>query len=230
MQPQEQIVVESKGFHRFLVGLFRVSLTGEALRIEGPSDWPSERIPVGSIDAIAVRGAWFWSQLTIRTADGMQRSVGGLDKQEATRIRDAVLREQVEARKQAETKKQAEAKKRAEAEARRRKQIEAETLRRKQAEAEALRRKRAKTEAARKKRAEALGLVLKQLDGKRCQLLAGDHYVRHSDGGEFHDALVSAVQQSRRSRITRQYLDQAAQEALKRLASLESTEGFPGGT
>ena len=49
------------------------------------------KIPVGAIDSITVRPSWFWHRLTIRLGDGTERSIGGLDENEAVRVRDAAI-------------------------------------------------------------------------------------------------------------------------------------------
>ena len=92
MRTQNPIAAENSGLHRlFTLGPVRVSLTGEKLHIEGLMGGGSRKIPVGAIDSITVRPSWFWHRLTIRLGDGTERSVGGLDKKEAVRVRDAAI-------------------------------------------------------------------------------------------------------------------------------------------
>ena len=94
MQPHEQIAAESAWFYRFLTrGPARVSLVGETVRVERLSGDALAEIPVSSIDAITVRPSWFRNRLTIRIADGTERSIGGLGEKEAIRVHDAVLGE-----------------------------------------------------------------------------------------------------------------------------------------
>ena len=75
----------------FTLGPARVSLTGETLSVEGLLGGGPAKIPVGAIDSITVRSSWFWHRLTIRLGDGTEHSVGGLDEQEATRVRAAAI-------------------------------------------------------------------------------------------------------------------------------------------
>ena len=46
--------------------------------------------PVGVIDRIETRRSWFWTRLVVREAGGAERSIGGLDGQEAERVAEAV--------------------------------------------------------------------------------------------------------------------------------------------
>ena len=94
MRSDDQISAKSGGLYRlFARGPTCVSLTGEAIHIEGiPGNEPA-RIPVGAIDSITVRPSWFWHRLTIPLSDGTDRSIGGLVEREAVRVRDAVLEE-----------------------------------------------------------------------------------------------------------------------------------------
>ena len=92
MRPHNCIAAESARLHRlFTLGPARVSLTGETLHVEGLLGHAPAEIPVGAIDSITVRPSWFWHRLTIRLGDGTERSVGGLDEREATRVRDAAI-------------------------------------------------------------------------------------------------------------------------------------------
>ena len=65
-----------------------VSVEGGTLRIERGTRILAE-IPVGSLEAIEVRRAWFWRRLTIRTADGASYAIGGLDGRSAAAIANA---------------------------------------------------------------------------------------------------------------------------------------------
>ena len=90
--PHNHIAAESARLYRlFTLGPTRVSLTGETLHVEGLLGHAPAEIPVGAIDSITVRPSWFWHRLTIRLGDGPERSVGGLDEREATRVRDAAI-------------------------------------------------------------------------------------------------------------------------------------------
>ena len=66
-------------------GPARVSLDGGRVRF---SD--AEGTPTGAIDQIETRRSWFWTRLTIRAAGGAERSIGGLDREEADRRAEAV--------------------------------------------------------------------------------------------------------------------------------------------
>ena len=66
-------------------GPARVSLDGGVLRFGD-----AVGTPVGAVDRIEARRSWFWTQLTIREAGGAERAIGGLDRQEAERIAEAV--------------------------------------------------------------------------------------------------------------------------------------------
>ena len=63
----------------------RVSLDGGLVRF-GDADGT----PTGAIDQIETRRSWFWTRLTIREAVGAERSIGGLDQEEAERLAEAV--------------------------------------------------------------------------------------------------------------------------------------------
>ena len=69
-------------------GPARVSLEGGLLRFGD-----AEGTPVGGIDSIETRRSWFWTRLTVREADGAERAIGGLDREEAERLTAAVLTE-----------------------------------------------------------------------------------------------------------------------------------------
>ena len=90
--PDNCIAAESGRLYRmFTLGPARVSLTGETLNVVGGLGGAPAKIPIGAIDSITVRRSLFWHRLTIRLGDGTERSVGGLDKREAARVRDAAI-------------------------------------------------------------------------------------------------------------------------------------------
>ena len=92
--PRERIVAESAWPYRFFTrSPACVSLTDGTVNFAGPSGNALSEIPVGSIDAVTVRGSWFRSRLTIRAADGAKHSIVGLDKREALRVDGAVRKE-----------------------------------------------------------------------------------------------------------------------------------------
>ena len=92
MGQHNRITAESSGLHRlFTLGPSRVSLIGETLHIDGLLGGGPAKIPIGSIDSITVRPSWFWHRLTIRLGDRTARSIGGLEKREAVRVRDALI-------------------------------------------------------------------------------------------------------------------------------------------
>ena len=92
MGPDNRIAAESAWLYRlFTLGPAHVSLTGETLSVEGLLGGGPAKIPIGAIDSITVRSSWFWHRLTIRLGDGTEHSVGGLDEQEATRVRAAAI-------------------------------------------------------------------------------------------------------------------------------------------
>ena len=92
MGPRNRIEARSAWLYRlFTLGPARASLTGETIHIEGLLGHAPAEIPVGAIDSITVRPSWFWHRLTIRLGDRTERSVGGLDEREATRVRDAAI-------------------------------------------------------------------------------------------------------------------------------------------
>ena len=94
MGSNDQMLAESAWLYRlFALGLARVSLIGETIHIEGLLGNVLVKIPVDSIGLITVRPSWFWHRLTIRLTDGTERSIGGLDRSEAERLRDAALEE-----------------------------------------------------------------------------------------------------------------------------------------
>ena len=69
-------------------GLSGVSVGGETLRVDAGARVAAE-IPIGSVDAIEVRRSWFWHRLTIRTADGVRHTIGGLDEPSALTVVEA---------------------------------------------------------------------------------------------------------------------------------------------
>ncbi|MCY4529138.1 MAG: UvrD-helicase domain-containing protein, partial [Chloroflexi bacterium] len=94
MTPSDSIVVEPGRFYRlFNLGPPRVSLTSDAIHIQRRFGLPVVEIPVGSIDTLIVRRSWFWKRLKVRTSDGRERSIGGLEEEAATGLRDAILEE-----------------------------------------------------------------------------------------------------------------------------------------
>ena len=66
-------------------GPARVSLDGGAVRFGDAAG-----TPVGAIDRIGTRRSWLWTRLTIREAAGAEHSIGGLDREEAERLAEAV--------------------------------------------------------------------------------------------------------------------------------------------
>ena len=90
LTPGERIIAKSSGLYRLLKrGPTQISVLSERVEITEPGNAVTE-IHVGSIDEITVRHKWSRNQLTIRTGDGTLRWIGGLDKREADRVRDAV--------------------------------------------------------------------------------------------------------------------------------------------
>ena len=66
-------------------GPARVSLDGGVLRFGDAAG-----TPVGGIDSIETRRSWFWTRLTVREAGGAERAIGGLARNEAERLAQAV--------------------------------------------------------------------------------------------------------------------------------------------
>ena len=92
MRSREHITAEVSWLYRaFTLGPERILLDGETLRIE--YDDTVLEISVGDVDAATVLTSWFWARLTIRLADGSERSIGGLGRTEAKRVCDAALAE-----------------------------------------------------------------------------------------------------------------------------------------
>ena len=78
-------------YRLFTLGTKCVTLTEDTLLIERVFGDRSAEIPVGAIDSITVRPSWFWHRLSICLGDGTVRSVGGLNEEDAKRVRDAVI-------------------------------------------------------------------------------------------------------------------------------------------
>ena len=92
--PRERIVAESAWPYRFFTrSPACVSLTDGTVNFAGPSGNALSEIPVGSIDAVTVRGSWFRSRLTIRGASGTKHSIAGLRKHEALQVESEVRSE-----------------------------------------------------------------------------------------------------------------------------------------
>ncbi len=88
------IEARSTWLHRLLtLGPKRVALTGNTILMDGYLVRGSSKIPIGTIDSISVHPSWFWHRLFIRLGNGTEQSVGGLDEEEAKRVRDAVIGE-----------------------------------------------------------------------------------------------------------------------------------------
>ncbi|MDE2824322.1 MAG: UvrD-helicase domain-containing protein, partial [Chloroflexota bacterium] len=94
MESTDQVSAESAWLHRlFSPGPARVSLTDGTIHFEGRIGDIRAKISVGAIGTITVSPSWFWHRLTIRLTDGTEWSIGGLDRSEASLIRDAALEE-----------------------------------------------------------------------------------------------------------------------------------------
>ena len=92
--PCAPLVAESGWFHRFFTkGPARVSLASGTIRFESRSGDSVTAIPVSTLEALSSRRFLFRTRLTFRTADGKQRSIGGLDKHRAASVHDAILAE-----------------------------------------------------------------------------------------------------------------------------------------
>ena len=82
---------ESSRLYRFFArGFVAVSLVDGRLRLEGQGRQRAE-LSINRIEGIAVRRSFLWARLTVHTSDDTQRSIGGLDRQAAARLRDSVL-------------------------------------------------------------------------------------------------------------------------------------------
>ena len=87
----DRSVAETSRLHRFLTGgPNAVSLSGEALNIEGPAGSTLESISVDDIDEIMLRRSWFRRRLTVVATGRVERDIGGLDYR-AIQIYEAVL-------------------------------------------------------------------------------------------------------------------------------------------
>ena len=92
--PRAPLVAESGWFFRFFTrGATRVSLTAGAVRFGNRSGNSVTEMPVSSIEALSIRRFLFRTRLTVRTAEGKQCSIGGLDKRRAASVHDAILAE-----------------------------------------------------------------------------------------------------------------------------------------
>ena len=90
LTPGERIVAKSSGLYRLARrGPTQISVIPEKIEITEHGDAVTE-IHVGSVDEITVRHKWYRNQLIVRTGDGTLRLIGGLEKGEADRVRDAV--------------------------------------------------------------------------------------------------------------------------------------------
>ena len=93
-QPRAPVVAESGWFHRFFTkGPARISLAAGTIRFESRSGDSVTAIPVSTLEALSIRRFLFRTRLTVRTAEGKQRSIGGLDKHRAASVHDAILAE-----------------------------------------------------------------------------------------------------------------------------------------
>ena len=71
-------------------GPSRVSLDGDVIRLGNDAG-----IPVGAVDGIETRRSWLWTRMTVRTAKAGERSIGGLRRDAAARLAEAVSEEAV---------------------------------------------------------------------------------------------------------------------------------------
>ena len=86
-----RIVAKTGWLYRFLTGgPTGVSLSGEALHIEGPAGSVLESIPVHDLDEIRLRRSWFRRRLTLLASGRTERDLGGLDYRAIT-VYEAVL-------------------------------------------------------------------------------------------------------------------------------------------
>ena len=94
MRTHDHISVESAWLYRvFTLGPSRILLTDATNHIEGLLGGELAKMAIDDISSISIRRSWFWDKLTIHLTDGSERSVGGLDKKDASRVRDAVVAE-----------------------------------------------------------------------------------------------------------------------------------------
>ncbi|MDE0463335.1 MAG: UvrD-helicase domain-containing protein [Caldilineaceae bacterium] len=90
LRPGERIVAKSSGVYRLAKGgPTQISVLPEKVEIAEHGNTVTE-IHVDTIDEITVRNEWSRSQLIIRFGDGQVRWIGGLEKTDADRVRDAV--------------------------------------------------------------------------------------------------------------------------------------------
>ena len=90
LNPDERIVAKSSGLYRLAKrGPTQIAVLSERVEITEHGSAVTE-IHVGTIDKITVRNEWSRSQLIIRFGDGNVRWIGGLEKKEADRVRDAI--------------------------------------------------------------------------------------------------------------------------------------------
>ena len=90
LSPDERIVAKSSGLYRLAKrGPTQIAVLSERVEITEHGSAVTE-IHVGTIDKITVRNEWSRSQLIIRFGDGNVRWIGGLEKKEADRVRDAI--------------------------------------------------------------------------------------------------------------------------------------------
>ena len=71
-----------------MAGPSRVSLDGGVIRLGNDVG-----IPVEAVDGIGTRRSWLWTRMTIRTAEAGERSIGGLRRDAAARLAEAVSEE-----------------------------------------------------------------------------------------------------------------------------------------
>ena len=71
-------------------GPSRISLDGDVIRLGHDAG-----IPVEAVDGIATRRSWLWTRMAIRTAEAGERSIGGLRRDAAARLAEAVSEEAV---------------------------------------------------------------------------------------------------------------------------------------
>ena len=187
-------------YRLFSPGPVRVSLTdGEIYFDERHGE---AQIPLGEIGSITVSPSWFWHRLTVRLSDGTERSIGGLDGEEAHLIRAAVKRETARIHEAA---------------------LREAARIREAAEAEAARLHEAAVAEA-KKRAKALNPRLARLDEDLRQLLAGERYARYQHSLKLHEAIASILEEC--GGLIREHLEPEARETLGQLEPLKPVERF----
>ena len=88
-QPHPPVAARASALHRLIArGAVSLSFAGGVLRIEGRRG--SIEIPFADIDDVRETRFWFWTRLTIHTANGAQHAVGGLPKRDAARLATAL--------------------------------------------------------------------------------------------------------------------------------------------